>query len=800
MNDSTHGTPSDCIELPLIAMRELVVFPHNVIPHILSTHESRQAMSVALEDKRLVLFAFVDPEADQEDHPYAPVGTVGKIVQIFKLKDGSTRMLTEALYRCSICSYHTSSEDVTYGRVRPIIEKRNFEDERIQALTSGLKSLFAEYAAAKGQITNEILVQVRDAKTPDACVDSICGHMNFDYQLKLEILCSQSVQERLEHTSVLLETERQMLSVRSDIQKKVKQRLEQAQKEYFLSEQIRQINKELGRESDEVDEAQELFEAIKRRDPPREVLEKAQKEANRLRKLQAMSPESGVIRTYLEWLGDLPWSERSDDTFDIAKARKILDEDHYNMRKAKERILDYIAVRSIKKSLKGPILCLVGPPGTGKTSLGKSVARTLGRNFIRVSLGGVRDEAEIRGHRKTYVGALPGKIIQSMKKSGTKNPVFLLDEIDKMASDFRGDPSSAMLEVLDPEQNSTFSDHYLEVPFDLSQVLFIATANSLHTIPAPLRDRMEIIEIPGYSDYEKVRIAMRFLIPKQLSEHGLDEKNIRFQSSALTYLIDRYTMESGVRTLERSIAAVIRKTTRMFARRTAQGAVDTSFSKVITKATIEKLLGKPRYGNDLVNRESAVGRIHGLAWTELGGRMLSVEAALLPGNGKLILTGSLGEIMKESARISLSYIIAHAQELELDPEVFSTHDMHIHVPQGAIPKDGPSAGVTIACALLSAAKGICASPGLSMTGEVTLTGLILPIGGVKEKLLASYRNGIYEVLLPKDNEKDVLEDLPKKVLSSMRITYCLSLLQLFSIVFGPDSKSSECSEKDQEEA
>ncbi len=776
----------DCIELPLVTSRELVVFPHMIVPYFSSASEISAGIERAMEQNRLVFFAFPKAQrgddSDESENELCTVGTVVKILQIFKLKNDSIRMLAESLYRAEIQSTHTASDEIAFARIKPILEHKIIDSD-ISLLMSNLRESFETYGSYLKKMPSEIAKKVNDAEHGDELVDIICSYVPFQREIKLELLQLTDTVERLRQLSILLETEIEMKKLQGEIQNRVKEKLERAQKEYFLNEQIRQINKELGKEQDEADEADELLKRIKARNPSDEIIEKASKEANRLRKLQAMAPEYGVIRTYLEWLGDLPWSETTEDNYDIIRAKQIMDEDHYNMIKPKERILDYLAVRSIQKQIKGPILCLVGPPGTGKTSLGKSVARTMGRAFIRISLGGIRDEAEIRGHRKTYVGALPGKIIQSMKKAGTKNPVFLLDEIDKMGSDFRGDPSSALLEVLDPEQNSAFNDHYLEVPYDLSQVLFIATANSLHTIPAPLRDRMEIIEIPGYSDFEKLAIATQFLIPKQLRENGLTEETIVFRKDAIMRLIHDYTMESGVRNLERTIATVIRKIARMYVINQQGTHKIDHFKKIITAKNLLKILGKPLYTNDLINTIPTPGLANGLAWTEMGGRLLSVEAVLMPGSGKLILTGNLGDVMKESARISLSYIQSHSKELSIDPEIVNSHDIHIHVPQGAIPKDGPSAGITLCTALFSVFTNTPVPIKYSMTGEITLTGRILAIGGVKEKILASYRNGIKHIILPEKNRKDAMEDLPKKVLDDISIYYVKTIQETLQILF-----------------
>jgi ATP-dependent Lon protease len=614
--------------------------------------------------------------------------------------------------------------------------------------------------------------------------------------------------------------ETQVLEIEQKITSKVRKKIQKTQKEYFLQEQLKEIHKELGSDKEDPTGAKDLETKLKNKNLPEEVHQKCEKELKRLSRMQSISPESAVLRTYLEWIVDLPWTESTKEIRDIEYARKILDEDHYDLKKVKERVLDFIAVRLLNRDhTKGPILCFVGPPGTGKTSLGKSVARALGRNFVRISLGGVRDEAEIRGHRKTYVGALPGKILQSMRKAGSRNPVFLLDEVDKMSSDFRGDPASALLEVLDPEQNSTFMDHYLEVQYDLSHVMFITTANSVHNIPYPLRDRMEIIHIPGYSEFEKLKIAQAFLIPKQIEENGLGWAKISFQEAAILKIIQNYTMESGVRNLERQIATVLRKIARQAVKKglPAENAADSRpeesskteakeaepqaeetgekaqakqakrFSITVTPKRISTFLGNESYQEKMLDPTEKPGLVYGLAWTELGGRLLPVEVALLEGKGELILTGSLGEVMKESAQTALSFLRAHADELKIEPDFSKDRDIHIHVPEGSIPKDGPSAGVTISAALLSALRGKAVQKGYAMTGEITLTGRLLPIGGIKEKVLAAHRNRMTDVLMPEMNRKDI-DELPREVRTTMNFHLAETILDALLILFPVKTK------------
>ena len=772
-------------ELPLVPLRELVVFPYMVTPFFAGRTATIKAIERALETDRQVFLVCQKTNSEtpaEEDLHH--VGTSAKILQMLKLPDGTLRVLVEGLERGTLNKI-ISRKDSTRVVFTPISEDRNV-DSNIAALMAAARKSFKKYAGFQKKVSQDVLDAIEKAEYPDKLIDLIAANINVEVEKKIEILAVKKVSDRLETLTVIIESENNVLELQNRIQLKVQKKLEQNQKEYFLNEQIRQINKELGNDNNDPSGAKELERRIKEANPPKEVLAKAESEIKRLSRLQPMSPESGVLRTYLEWIADLPWSKKSTDNKDIDLAAKILDEDHYNMKKAKERILDFIAVRQLKESMKGPILCLVGPPGTGKTSLGRSIARALDRKFVRVSLGGVKDEAEIRGHRKTYVGALPGKVIQSMKKAGTVNPVFLLDEIDKMSSDFRGDPSSALLEVLDPQQNNTFVDHYLEIPYDLSKVMFLTTANSLHTIPYPLLDRMEIIEIPGYTDFEKERIASQFIIPRQLEENGLEWADISFQKSAILNIIRKYTMESGVRNLEREIATVIRK----IARKAVSGGYseksEEAFKVTVTSKSLKKHLGNPRFEDDIVYKKNRKGLVYGLAWTEMGGKILPIEASLLKGTGKLILTGSLGDVMKESAQIALSFIREHFREFNLESDFHEEIDIHIHVPQGAIPKDGPSAGITMTTAMISALTEKIVRPQTAMTGEITLTGRILPIGGVKEKVLAAYRNKMTAVILPEENRKDT-EELPSEVLREIDFFYADSIQNAMKILFEDNS-------------
>ena len=775
----------DSVELPLVYVRDMVIFPHALAPLFASTRFSVGAVDAALgADKRVFVSMLKDAADDKSpDIRVEDFGTIARVLQQVRLPDGSSRLLVEGEARARLKKTVYRKEWLG-ALVEPIAED-TFEGPDADALVQVLRRDFAVYAELVKKIPGESVQVVNKAEDPSRLGDLISHALQVNVGKKQELLSIIPMKDRMEALAVILALENEQLTLQKRITQKVRARIDRSQKEYFLQEQIKEINRELGRDGEESEQA-ELEKQILAKSPPEEVVAKARKELGRLQKLQPLSPEAGVLRTYCEWIADLPWSAVTQDNRDLDRARCILDEDHYGMKKAKERILEFIAVRQLKAQMKGPILCFVGAPGTGKTSLGKSVARALGRNFVRVSLGGVRDEAEIRGHRKTYVGALPGKIIQSMRKADSINPVFLLDEIDKMSSDFRGDPASALLEVLDPEQNSTFTDHYLEVPYDLSGVMFITTANSLHTVPYPLLDRMEVIEIPGYSEYEKLEIARHFIVPRQLAENGLGDSRVGIRNDAVLEIIRHYTMESGVRSLEREIAHVIRKI--------AQKAVDkgyardptrlAEFSCTITARSVQGLLGKRIHDDDLVYRDPNPGVAYGLAWTEMGGTLLPVETSAFEGEGELILTGNLGDVMKESARAALSYIESRAPSFGLSPSDFRRKTLHIHVPEGAIPKDGPSAGITLAASLLSALTGVPVLPGFAMTGEITLTGRVLPIGGVKEKLLAAHRNKFSKVLLPEGNRKD-MDDVPREVSTDTELVFVATMEEALKALFPP---------------
>lgn len=768
--------------LPLLALKDLLVFPGTTAPFFAGRGNSLKSLEASLSEEQEI---FLIPQKTKTESPgqddLHPIGVVAGIVQTLKLPDGTVRVLVEGRQRARLIKYQPKP-DYVRAEVQ-LLEPPLDAATDIMVLFQTIQNQIKTQKELSTKIPKEKLPQIMEASSPDTLVDLIVPSLTLSEEKRLDFFLEENSRVRLENLAVQLEIENQLGQLQTDITKRVKSRMEQNQKEYYLNEQLKEINKELGYDDGDPTGAAELKKKLEKLPLPPEVREKGLKEAGRLTRLQATTPEAGILRTYLDWLTDLPWEVKKEEPKTLAEAQVILNEDHYNMVKAKERILDFIAISQLQEKPKGPILCLSGPPGTGKTSLGRSIARALGRNFVRISLGGVRDEAEIRGHRKTYVGALPGKIIQSMKKAGTLNPVFLLDEIDKMSNDFRGDPAAALLEVLDPEQNSTFVDHYLEVPYDLSNVMFLTTANSLHTIPRPLLDRMEVIEIPGYTDLEKVEIASRFIIPKQLKENGLAGFSLTMEHQALLKIIHGYTMESGVRSLERSVAQVIRKTARQLMEAGQDLKAPEPPAVVISEEKVRELLGVPPVGEDNLLSDSRAGIAHGLAWTETGGKVLPVEVNSFPGKGELILTGSLGDVMKESARIAYSHVKSCHQRWGLKSKDFEGKDLHLHFPEGAIPKDGPSAGITMVAALVSSFTQKPLKPGLAMTGEVTLTGRILPIGGVKEKVLAAFRHKRLTVLLPKANRKD-LEEIPQEVREKVSFVFVNSVEEALPTLFG----------------
>ncbi|SDF50041.1 Lon protease 1 [Sporomusa acidovorans DSM 3132] len=745
--------------IPLLPLRGILVFPYMIIHLDVGREKSISALEEAMVQDRLIMLA--SQKDAQNDTPQPEdifsVGTVAEIKQLLKLPGGTIRVLVEGLHRGAIEEF-ISSEPYYQVQIREFSEVETKTPE-IEALTRTAINQFEQWVKLSKKIPPETLVSVVVVEEPGRLTDLIASHLALKIEDKQTLLEAVEINERLERLCEILGREMEILELEKKIHIRVRKQMEKTQKEYYLREQLKAIQKELGEKDDRTAEVEEYRQRVKEQNLPKEVEEKINKEIDRLEKMPPMVAEGSVIRTYLDWLLALPWNVETEDRLDIDVAEKILDEDHYGLEKVKERILEYLSIRKLTQKMKGPILCLVGPPGVGKTSLARSIARAMERKFVRVSLGGVRDEAEIRGHRRTYVGALPGRIIQGMRTVGSKNPVFLLDEIDKMSADFRGDPSSALLEVLDPEQNNSFSDHYIEIAYDLSRVLWVVTANVMHNIPRPLMDRMEVISIAGYTEEEKTEIAKRYLIPKQVSDHGLTDKQISFSEGTIQKVIRDYTREAGVRNLERNIANLCRKVARKIVQ--DQGPVIK-----ITAQNLHTFLGKPKYRHAHAEEANQVGVATGLAWTEVGGDVLPVEISTMKGKGKLLLTGQLGDVMQESAQAGFSYIRSRAKELGIEEDFHEKLDIHIHLPEGAIPKDGPSAGITMATAIASALTGKPIKSELAMTGEITLRGRVLPVGGIKEKILAAHRAGIKQVMLPKENKRD-LDELPANVKRSL---------------------------------
>ncbi|MDO3410205.1 endopeptidase La [Saccharibacillus sp. CPCC 101409] len=741
---------------PLLPLRGLLVYPSMVLHLDVGRERSVKALEKAMVDDHLILLCSqseVNIEEPAQDDIFR-IGTVAKVRQMLKLPNGTIRVLVEGLERAEVLEYVEENTEFYEVSARELPEP-DTEDPEVDALMRTVLTQFEHYINLSKKVTPETLAAVSDIDEPGRLADVITSHLPLKIKDKQSILETVEFRPRLEKLLDLLNTEREVLELERKIGQRVKKQMEKTQKEYYLREQMKAIQKELGEKEGRAGEVEELREQLENGEFPEKVYERISKEIDRLERMPTSAAEGGIIRGYVDWLLSLPWNKLTEDVLDIARAEEILNEDHYGLEKPKERVLEYLAVQQLVKKLKGPILCLVGPPGVGKTSLARSIARSLGREFVRVSLGGVRDEAEIRGHRRTYVGAMPGRILQGMRTAGSSNPVFLLDEIDKMASDFRGDPSSALLEVLDPEQNNTFSDHFVELPYDLSKVMFVTTANMLQGIPRPLLDRMEVLNIPGYTELEKLEIAKRYLLPKQKREHGLSEEQLELPEEGLLRMIREYTREAGVRNLEQQVASICRKA----AKQLVSGERE---AIAITPDTIKEYLGSPRFRYGLAEAEDQVGSATGLAWTEVGGETLTIEVSVLPGSGKLTLTGKLGDVMKESAQAAFSYTRSRAEQLGIDGSFYEKNDVHIHIPEGAVPKDGPSAGITLATALISALTGRAVSKEVAMTGEVTLRGRVLPIGGLKEKSLAAHRAGYKKVLLPKENERD-LRDIPESV-------------------------------------
>ena len=752
---------SDHPLLPLLPLRDIVVFPFMVIPLFVGREKSVCALEKSMaEQKNIFLASQRNPNYnDPTPKDIYETGTVANILQILKLTDGTIKALVEGLQRGRIIKF-SKSTDFYQVEIEHVQENEQITPE-LKALMRSVGSVFEQYVKLNQKIPLEAVSATANIIEPHRYADTIAAYMVFQSNEKQALLETFNPGDRLDKLLSTLKSEIEILKIEKKVHGRVRKQMESSQKEFYLNEQLKAIQKELGKRDELKSDIDELTEKIKKVGLPKEINEKILKELRRLELMQPMSAEATVSRTYIEWFIDLPWKQGAgSEKIKIPEAIKTLDKDHYGLEKVKERVIEHLAVLKLVKKIKGPILCLAGPPGVGKTSLGQSIAKATGKKFIRVSLGGVRDEAEIRGHRRTYIGALPGKIIQGIKKAGTMDPVFMLDEVDKMNSDFRGDPSSALLEVLDPEQNFNFNDHYLEEDYDLSQVLFICTANVLHTIPQPLLDRMEVIRLHGYTDEEKVGIAEKFLIPKKIKEHGLTKKNVKFTKKILNRIVDNYTRESGVRNLEREIATICRKI--------ARKVVDKG-EKYSTKVGVDDLkefLGIPKYQRLPANKPLPVGVATGLAWTEVGGELLSIEVTVLPGSGKLSPTGKLGDVMKESAHAALSYVRSRAKDFGLKKDFYQKTDIHIHIPEGAVPKDGPSAGITMAIAMVSALTKNPLRHDVAMTGELTLTGKVLPIGGLKEKSLAAHREGIFKIILPKANEKDIPE-IPDKIRKKM---------------------------------
>ncbi len=766
MSEKKNGEKKEIPEkIPVLAVRDVVIFPHMIVPLFVKRDKSVKAINESLSSHRkILLLTQKDPEIeDPGPEDLYRVGTVSMISKMITLPDGTLRVLFQGLTRAKVKDIKTDG-DYIEAEIEVVEEKAKEEGEvEVEALKRSLKAALEKIAELGGKnLTQDFLMFIGRIEDPSKLADLIVANIGIKTEEAQEVLETFDPVERMKKVLQLLEREIQLLTVQKEIMEDTKKRMDKMQREFFLRQQLQSIQKELGIGSElaeEIREYREKLAKIKKMSP--EAKEEVEKQIARLEKLPPESAEAGVIRTYLDWMLSLPWDKSTRDNLDIKRAKKILDQDHYDLEKVKERILEYLSVRKLAKKMKGPILCFVGPPGVGKTSLGKSIARALGRKFVRISLGGVRDEAEIRGHRRTYVGAMPGRIIQGIRQAGSNNPVFMLDEVDKIGADFRGDPSSALLEVLDPEQNHSFVDHYLGVPFDLSKVLFIATANVTYTIHPAFLDRMEVIHLPGYTEEEKVHIARKFLIPKQMKENGIKPEMLQISDDALRKIISEYTREAGVRNLERQIAAVMRKV----ARRWAEGK---KRRVRVTARNLHKFLGPPLVFRDEPLPEPKVGVATGVAWTPTGGELLFVESIKMPGKGDIKLTGSLGDVLKESALAAMSYIKANAERLGIDPEEFTKHDVHIHIPQGAIPKDGPSAGVAIVASLASLFTSRPVRNDVAMTGEITLRGSVLPIGGLKEKILAAKRSKIHSFILPAKNMKEV-EDLPRYVKEKMKL-------------------------------
>jgi len=748
--------------LPLLPLRDIVIFPHMVAPLFVGREKSVNALSDAMnKDKEVFLAtqrkAGVDNPGESD---ISHVGTIGKVLQLLRLPDGTVKALVEGKARARINRF-VHNEDFFQVELAQI-SSPDLPQAEAEALNRSVQDGFEEYAKLNKNISKELLSNVAAITDPSQMADTVAAHFSFKIEDKQRLLETIDLSERMSLLLSLIKMEIEVFRMDQRIKSRVKEQMEKTQKNYYLNEQMRAIKKEMGTEDEAADEIKELEEKIKNKKMSKEATEKAEAELKKLKMMTPMSAEATVVRNYIDWILSLPWYETTKVQDELDEAEKILDEDHYGLEKPKDRILEYLAVQALVKKIRGPILCFVGPPGVGKTSLAKSIARATGREYVRLSLGGIRDEAEIRGHRRTYIGALPGKIIQSLKKAGVNNPVFCLDEVDKMSMDFRGDPSAALLEVLDPEQNFSFNDHYLDLDYDLSDIMFITTANTLPDIPLPLQDRMEIIRLPGYTEIEKYNIAKGFLVPKQIKNNGLEGRDVTFSKNSILAIVRRYTREAGVRNLEREISSVCRKLARE-----ALKEKDRKEFKV-TEKSIPKYLGPYRFRTEQVEEKDQVGMVTGLAWTQVGGELLFIETLIMPGKGKLTVTGKLGDVMQESAQAALSYVRSRSANLMIEEDFYKKYDIHIHIPEGAIPKDGPSAGITMCSSLVSALTKRKVHRDIAMTGEITLRGRVLPIGGLKEKIIAAHRGGIKKILIPKENEKD-LKDVPKTITNQLEI-------------------------------
>jgi ATP-dependent Lon protease len=753
--------PAESTPVPVLPLRDVVVYPHMVIPLFVGREKSIEALDQAMKtDKQILLVA--QKQADIDDpkgEDLYRVGTLATILQLLKLPDGTVKVLVEGAGRARVLKL--GATDYFAAHVEPLADHEEYEERELDVLTRSLISQFEQYVKMNKKVPPEVLTSLAGIEQAGRLADTVAAHMALKLAETQKVLEIQDVRKRLEHVLALVEGEMEVLQIEKRIRGRVKQQMEKSQREYYLNEQMKAIQRELGELEDAPNELGEIEKRIKKAGMPKEAREKANAELNKLKLMSPMSAEATVVRNYIDWLVKAPWRKRTKVRLDIAEAQKVLDADHFGLEKVKERIVEYLAVQQRVQTLKGPILCLVGPPGVGKTSLGQSIAKSTNRKFVRMSLGGVRDEAEIRGHRRTYIGSMPGKIVQNMVKAGVRNPLFLLDEVDKMSMDFRGDPSSALLEVLDPEQNSTFNDHYLEVDFDLSEAMFICTANTLN-IPPPLLDRMEVIRLAGYTEDEKLNIGRRYLVPKQARQHGLKDDELKITDPSLTDIVRHYTREAGVRNLEREVSKICRKAVKMLLLKDEQKPIS------VTTKNLDKFLGVRRFRYGRAEESNRIGQVTGLAWTEVGGELLTIEAAVVPGKGKLIYTGQLGEVMQESIQAAMTVVRSRHELFGLEADFQAKSDVHVHVPEGATPKDGPSAGIGMCTSLVSALTKIPVRADVAMTGEITLRGEVLPIGGLKEKLLAAHRGGITTVLIPSENEKDLVE-IPGNIKNKLEI-------------------------------